>query len=150
MPESVLLAAQRAWVERDHFRNIMQGEWLPLPNVDGIPLPGIRGRAGACAISSYGEEIGVDLVEMQPGSAFPLHAHPGDHMLYVESGRGFIHIAGKDRPVKKGDTIFVPAEAPHAVQGPDPRDTEPLVFVFFSQPHKHLEAIDRMHTPRMY
>jgi hypothetical protein len=30
MQESVLLAAQRAWVEGDRFRNIMQGEWLPL------------------------------------------------------------------------------------------------------------------------
>src|SRR5947209_6646584 len=114
MMESVLLAAQRAWIDQDHFRNIKEGEWLPLPNVDGVPLPGIRGRAGACAISSNGEEIGVDLVEMQPGSAFPLHAHPGDHMLYVESGTGSIHIAGRDRRLKKGDTIFVAAEAPHA------------------------------------
>jgi len=150
MIESVLHAAVRKWVSEEHLRNILQGKWAPMYDSDGNLLKGIRGRIGAVGPSMDGLEVGVDLIEMQPGTAFPLHVHEGDHVLYIESGAGAVHIDGKDRPVKKGDTIFIAAEYSHGVQGPKKNAKEPLVIVAFGHPHKHVEAKDRMRHPHRH
>jgi len=82
------------------------------------------------------------LIEMQPGSAFPLHTHPGDHILYVLAGPGLVHVDGVDHRVNTGDTIFIPAEYPHGVR--TIREAPALVFLAVGFPHKHVSAPDRM------
>lgn len=147
--DRVLARARQAWEENDpRIKNILEGEWVDLPDSDGQILVGIRGRSGVCAISDDGEEVGVDFIEMQPGSAFPPHAHPGDHILVVMEGEGQMELEGVRRPFKVGDTVYVKAELAHAVIGPPREASRPLKIVFFSKPHKHLEASDRMHHPR--
>jgi quercetin dioxygenase-like cupin family protein len=145
---TVLEHAARQFVAEDHIRSLLAGEWVPLHDEAGAPLPGIRGRVGAAATAADGHEIGVDLIEMQPGTAFPLHTHPGDHVLYVQSGAGCVHVDGTDHRVKPGDTIFIPAEYPHGVQGPPAGTVYPLVFLAFGHPHKHVSASDRMKVVR--
>lgn len=142
--ESVLNMAARKFVDSDHLKNVLAGEWLELFNEAGEALPGIRGRMGAYSMTESGHEIGVDLIEMQPGAAFPLHTHPGDHILYVKSGPGLVHIDGRDVAVNTGDTIFIPAEKPHGVKTL-PDAAGPLIFLAFGHPHKHIQAHDRMH-----
>ena len=105
-------------------------------------LAGIRGRLGAAALSLSGHEIGVDLIEMQHDTAFPLHVHAGDHILYVLAGPGVVNIDGEDRRVETGDTIFIAAEHPHGVKTLP--DAPPLRFLAFGHPHKHVSAEDRM------
>ncbi len=144
--ESVLRAAARQFVSEQHLRNVLQGAWVPLYDADGQPLPGICGRIGACATKVDGTDIGIDLMKMSPGSAFPIHEHDGDHILYVMSGEGIIFINGQDHEVKQGDTIFIPAEYPHGVRT-EISAPEPLVLLAFGHPHKHLEAKDRMKHP---
>jgi quercetin dioxygenase-like cupin family protein len=141
---TVLEHAARQFVAGDHIRSLLAGAGVPLHDEAGAALPGIRGRIGAAAVAADGQEIGVDLIEMQPGSAFPLHTHPGDHILYVQSGAGAVHVDGREHRVKAGDTIFIPAEYPHGVQGPPPGAAEPIVFLAFGHPHKHVSATDRM------
>lgn len=142
--EGVLQVAARRFVEGEHLKNIMQGAWLDLYDEQGVALKGIRGRIGAASVTHSGHEIGVDLIEMQPGSAFPLHVHPGDHILYIERGPGIVHIDGRDVRVDSGDTVFIPAEKPHGVKT-YPNVAQPLRFLAFGHPHKHLQATDRMH-----
>ncbi len=102
-----------------------------------------EGRAGAYSVSLTGHEIGVDLIEMQPGSFFPLHVHAGDHILFVLKGTGCVSIDSVDHTVTEGDTIFIPAEYPHGVKTL-PGYEFPFAFLAFGHPHKHLEATDRM------
>jgi quercetin dioxygenase-like cupin family protein len=137
----VLETAARQFVEGEHLRNVLRGEWVAMRDEAGQVLAGIRGRVGAAAIAADGEEIGVDLVEMQPGTEFPLHVHPGDHVLYILEGPGFVHIDGEPRRVDVGDTVFIAAEHPHGVIT-DPRYM--LRFLAFGHPHKHVAAADRM------
>lgn len=141
---TVLEHAVREFVSSEHIRNVLAGAWTELNDEAGRPLAGIRGRIGAAAVAADGHEIGVDLIEMQPGSAFPLHTHGGDHILYVQSGGGCVHVDGNDHVVAAGDTIFIPAEYPHGVKGPPAEANCPLVFLAFGHPHKHLSAHDRM------
>jgi quercetin dioxygenase-like cupin family protein len=140
---SVLESAARAFCQSDHIKNVCDGVWVTLQDENGNELRGIRGRIGAASVSLTGHEIGVDLIEMQPGSAFPLHVHPGDHILFVLKGVGCVSIDSVDHTVKDGDTIFIPAEYPHGVKT-IPEYEFPFTFLAFGHPHKHLSAPDRM------
>jgi quercetin dioxygenase-like cupin family protein len=142
--ESILRSATRVFSSEQHLHNILTGEWVELVDEEGHPLPGIRGRVGAAGMTLGQVELGADLIEMQPGSAFPLHTHEGDHLLYVVSGHGFVHIDGVDQPVTEGDTIFVPAEYPHGVLS-DAEATDVFRLLAVGHPHKHVGARDRMH-----
>jgi quercetin dioxygenase-like cupin family protein len=139
----VLESAARSFSASEHLKNVLQGEWTSLYGEDGQELPGIRGRAGAYSMTFSGHEIGVDFIEMQPGSAFGLHVHPGDHILYVLKGIGCVHIDGVDHRITEGDSIFIPAEYPHGVKTIE--DCKSVFqFLAFGHPHKHLDAPDRM------
>lgn len=145
-------AATRAIVRRfighQHIRNVLDGPWVDLVDETGAPLPGIKGRVGAVGPTTDGVGLGADLVEMQPGAAFPLHVHLGDHILYIISGEGLVHVDDADYPLREGDTVFIPAEYPHGVRVLDAA-TAPLVFLAVGHPHRHVGARDRMRlSPR--
>jgi quercetin dioxygenase-like cupin family protein len=126
-----------------HIRSVEAGPWIALVDDCGRALPGVRGRAGVSAVRGTGAALGADLVEMQPGSSFPLHTHPGDHILYIVEGSGFVHVDGVDHEMRRGDTIFVPAEYPHGVRT-RPDASGPLVFLAVGHPHRPLDSRDRM------
>jgi quercetin dioxygenase-like cupin family protein len=144
---SVLEAALRRFISDEHIRNVLEGDWVDLFDDDGNKLDGIRGRIGVSAMTFGDHEIGIDFMEMQPGSAFPLHTHEGDHILYVVSGRGLAQVGGEDHPLETGDTIFVPAEHPHSFKTYHD-STSPFQILAVGHPHKHLSAVDRMHLVR--
>jgi quercetin dioxygenase-like cupin family protein len=141
--EGILKASLRHFTSDEHIQNVLSGEWADLFDEANNRLEGIRGRIGAAALTTDGIEIGADLIEMQPGSAFPLHKHPGDHILYVISGRGIVHIDGADYSITTGDTIFIPAEYPHGVKTYQDATTS-FQFLAVGYPHKHLSSKDRM------
>lgn len=122
---------------------MLSGAWTKLFDEHGNELRGIRGRIGVYEMKVDGTEIGVDYIEMSPGSAFPLHTHDGDHILYGLSGRGMVHVDGTNHPIKPGDAVFIPAEYPHGLNV-YPSASQPLVLLAFGHPHKKLEALDRM------
>jgi len=141
---SVLEAAVREFTAEEHIRNVLEGAWVPLHDEDGKELEGIRGRMGAVAVGMMDHEIGVDCIEMQPGAAFALHVHPGDHILYILEGIGLVHVDGNDHHVRPGDSVFIPAEKAHGVKTYKPPHDKRFLFLAFGHPHKHVEATDRM------
>ena len=134
----------RQFLKDEHIRNIQSGDWVDLFDEFGNQLKGIRGRMGAAGLTLNGNEIGVDLIEMKPGAAFPLHSHPGDHILFVISGSGIVHIDGIDYAIDTEDSIFIPAEYPHGVRFDGCSSSSVFQFLAFGYPHKHLSAKDRM------
>lgn len=143
--ESVLKAALRKFISEEHIKNVLDGEWTELFDEAGKKLSGIKGRSGAVGLTADGVEFGADLIEMQPGSAFPLHIHAGDHLLYIIEGPGVVHVDGVDHHVVKGDTVFVPADYPHGVRT-YPDAIGALILLAVGHPHKHVAATDRMHV----
>ena len=76
---------------------------------------------------------------------FPLHSHPGDHILYFLAGDpGFVHIDGRDVPVCSGHTIFIPGSYAHGVKT-NTLHKGKLRFLAFGVPHKHIQSTERMH-----
>jgi quercetin dioxygenase-like cupin family protein len=123
--------------------NLDDQDWVSLRDETGRELAGIRGKRGVAAPNAEGRELGIDLIEMEPGAAFPLHTHEGDHILYILTGHGYVHVDGVDHPARAGDTLFIPAAYPHGVKT-DPTFPRRFVFLAVGYPHRHLEATDRM------
>lgn len=170
------LRADRRFSGDRHLRNLLlDGEWLPLFDEAGNQLVGIRGKegaygprdlagldelAGAIGVRGASEEIGVDLLELQPGAAFPLHVHPGDHILIGALGAGTIRVEGVAYPITPGTTVFVAADLVHGVGTHESLEAIPEkwgrsrdAFVLAAGtfrlyavgvPHKHVSAEDRM------
>ncbi|MFD8212206.1 MULTISPECIES: cupin domain-containing protein [unclassified Streptomyces] len=108
----------------------------------GVDVTGIEGASGARAVSSLGVTMGVDQLVLQPGSAFPPHIHEGDHLLYVLSGAGSVHIDGVDHLLRAGQSVFIPAVYEHGLRGP--QEGGPLKIISFSTPHHPVDSAHRM------
>lgn len=126
----------------EHLTNLLAGELVDMYDDEGNRLPGIQGVGGSRARTEGGLAIGVDRIVMQPGSAFPLHTHEGDHLLAILSGKGSIHVDGVVYELTSGDSIYVPAEYPHGVGGP--LDDEPFEILAFGIPHHPIDSHTRM------
>lgn len=61
----------------------------------------------------------------QPGSVFPVHAHPQEQMTIVLSGRIRFDIDGSDAELGTGEVIVIPGNVPHGAItiGEQPVDT---------------------------
>ncbi|MGF7038532.1 cupin domain-containing protein [Mucilaginibacter lappiensis] len=68
-------------------------------------------------ISVAGHEAIQVRVDFKPGTAFGMHAHPGEEIIYVLEGTLEYEIEG-ERPVtlKAGDVFFVPAGKNHSAK----------------------------------
>lgn len=130
-----------AWTRHFTIHPFAHLSWHPLFDEAGHPLVGIRGKQGSCGLGLDAHELGADWIEMQPGTAFALHTHPGDHLLYAISGCGTITMGGVVRMFAAGSTCFIPGASPHAVGNPG---DEPLLLLAVGHPHKPLTAHDRM------
>lgn len=116
---------------------------MPMYDHEGRELDGIEGKQGVRGQKQDGSYIGADWIRMQPGAAFPLHTHAGDHELYFIDGVGFVQIDGKDILVTGGDMIHIPAEFAHNVWVPD-HVRAPLTFVAAGHPHSPTTSKERM------
>jgi len=106
-------------------------------------LEGIQGSEGAKGILADGAEMGLDIIEMQPTTEFPLHTHEGSHILFMLEGEGVVHIEGVDYIVDVGDSVFIPAVFPHGVKT-SPRNNQPFKFAALGYPHHPVESTTRM------
>ena len=85
--------------------------------------------------------LGVDLLRVEAGERFPIHVHPGDHLLYCVSGKGSISIAGETFEVRPGDIYMIPGDIPHAVGA---TEDSFHVLAAIGSPHKPVDSPDRM------
>lgn len=114
---------------------------------------------GGKEIDEMTEELGIDLIEMEPGANFPLHRHPGDHILIGIQGAGTIRVDGYAHPMWPGQTVFVAAEQEHGVGTHQSlrsismdwiksreafASSQLFMFYAIGVPHKHVSASDRM------
>jgi len=60
-------------------------------------------------------DFAADMLFFQANQSTCLHTHPGNHILYVVSGSGFLLFAEERHVLTQGDCYFVPGEVPHQV-----------------------------------
>ena len=52
-------------------------------------------------------------VYLKKGALVPLHAHPGEQMIYVLQGALRVLVGGEEITVREGDVVRIPANASH-------------------------------------
>ena len=68
------------------------------------------------------------MIDIAPGGHTPCHSHPGEHEVFVWSGRGELRLAGgESKVVVPGTVAFVPEMTEH--QFVNFSDTEKLEFI---------------------
>lgn len=103
----------------------------------GVPVVGAP--AVGLPLHSNGH-LGADILYVRAGDQFPVHTHPGDHLLYCVAGKGTISIGEVTYDVRPGDIYMVDGLVPHAVGAGD----EDHILVAIGAPHKAVDAPDRM------
>ncbi len=91
--------------------NVYEGKWHQL-------LPGIRARAGIKGLppGMYVDDyMGADLIDMEPGTQFPLHTHKGGHILFILKGEGTVTVGEQVYKTHPGDCYFIAGDLPHGV-----------------------------------
>lgn len=63
-------------------------------------------------------ESGVLVVqtELRKGALVPQHTHAGDQLIQVRQGAIVVTIGGLQRPVRTGESVTIPAGAPHQIE----------------------------------
>ena len=98
------------------------------PDAAQAQQPGIRRtELQQHDLSVRGREVVQVRVDFEPGVAFPRHRHPGEEIVNVLEGSLEYQVKGKP-PVtlNKGDVLFIPAGAVHAVRNVGSRKASEL------------------------
>lgn len=101
---------------------------------DGDPVP------------AWGEKlltntaVGADMLVLPPHARFPVHIHPGHHLLLVVAGTPTFSLDGVVHDTPEGTLMMVEGGIPHAVGA----GTSGAVIVAFGSPHSELDSEHRM------
>jgi quercetin dioxygenase-like cupin family protein len=109
----------------------------------GNVLENIVGMQAVRGAIEQDRNMGLDIITMQPRTQFPLHTHPGHHILYILDGPIAVHYDGVDYYLDQGDSVFVPAIDPHGVKTVG-HNLNPAKFLAIGYPHKHVSSSGRM------
>ena len=104
---------------------------------NGVPVHGAP--ATGLPLHTNGH-LGADILHVPAGKQFPVHTHPGDHLLLCHAGTGTISVGEKTYDIRPGDLYMVPGNIPHAV-GAGPEDH---TLIAIGAPHKPVESPERM------
>lgn len=80
--------------------------------------------------------MSMGIYTLAAGGKDPQQPHNEDEVYYIVSGRGQIHVAGEDRPVQPGSTVFVAAHDEHYFHS---IEEELNILVFFAPPETGLD-----------
>lgn len=107
-------------------------ELLPKLEVVGAPALGVP-------LLTNGH-LGADLLCVGPDEAFPVHVHPGDHLLYIVEGWGTVYWGGQHYQTGPGMLCLIPADVEHGVTA----GWRGQVIMAMGAPHKPVDSTERM------
>lgn len=79
------------------------------------------------------------IAHLDAGSRMPEHRHPQEQIVHVLSGRMRLIVAGSAHELAAGDSYYLAAEVPHAVETLD----QTRVLDTFSPPRREYLTIDQ-------
>lgn len=139
-------ATAQVATEADAFapQNLFELALLPGESFE-VSIPGVVTADGYPATATGAKlltngVLGADLLVIPAHARFPLHVHPGHHLLLCLVGAGTFTLGGVTHPVKPGDLYMVEGSVPHAVGA----GTSTHVLVSFGSPHVALDSPYRM------
>jgi len=70
--------------------------------------------AGVSGRYIHGDSISFGLVNIEPGSKFPLHHHPHEQITYILDGELEMEIGGEKVLLTSGSYYVIPSNTPHS------------------------------------
>jgi quercetin dioxygenase-like cupin family protein len=91
------------------IRNIddVEGKPVQMDGVKGVKMAVMVGREDGAP------NFALRQFRVEPGGHSPRHSHDYEHEVFVVSGGGTVLLGGKERPLKPGDVVYVPADEEH-------------------------------------
>lgn len=91
------------------IRNIDEATLKP------VQMPGVQGASMAVMV---GREDGAPTFALrqfrvESNGFTPRHSHDYEHEVFILGGGGTVLLEGKERPVRSGDVVYVPASEEH-------------------------------------
>ncbi|WP_433242581.1 cupin domain-containing protein [Actinomadura nitritigenes] len=105
----------------------------------GVPVHGAPATGLPLHLSGDGH-LGADIIHVPAHGQFPVHTHPGHHLLLCLEGHGTITLDDVVHQVRPGDIYMVDGAVPHAVGAGDREH----VLVAIGAPHKPVDSPERM------
>ena len=88
------------------------------------------------------DRFGADMLRFDPGHKTEIHTHPGDHILFVAQGNGFLVFDGTYHSLSVGDCYFVPGAVPHQVGA----IADALLLLSVANNHQPVDSKERLHV----
>lgn len=109
-------------------------------NIDETPLtavdmPGVQGARMSVMVgrADGAPNFALRQFRVEAGGHTPRHSHDYEHEVFVVSGSGTILLEGKERPIRSGDVIYVPANEEHQFRAGQPDGLRFLCLVPMSR-----------------
>ncbi len=83
---------------------------VPAQELYGVPGVTIRWLAGK---KEGAPTFAFRIIEMEPGTEVPIHAHDWEHEIFVLSGQGIVRAQDEEKHVKEGDFALIPPGVDH-------------------------------------
>lgn len=84
-------------------------------NAGPVAMEGASGVKMAVMVgrSDGAPNFALRCFQIEAGGHSPRHSHDYEHEVFVVSGSGGVLLEGKERPLRAGDVVYVPADEEH-------------------------------------
>ncbi len=78
------------------------------------PSEGLELAPGVRMAPLFGEAAMLNLIDLEPGAAVPLHSHPHEQLGIVLRGELVLEVDGEEHRLGPDDAYQLPGDTPHA------------------------------------
>ena len=91
--------------------------------------PGVRWKFLIDADFTGSSGLSLGFAEIAPGGDLILHYHSPDEIYVVNGGKGILNKSGEEEEIKKGDVVYISANAKHALRNNE-KETLEFYWIF--------------------
>lgn len=103
-------------------------DWLPMHGSTALGAPLVKDGAFA-----------ADLLKFEPGQKTEPHTHPGDHILFVVDGDGWLIYGGAYHALTRHTCYFVPGQIIHQVGS-----ESGMLLMSIANAHRPVDSLERL------
>jgi quercetin dioxygenase-like cupin family protein len=85
------------------------------------------------------DNFAADMLHFLPNEKTSLHTHPGNHILFVVEGGGFLTYGDEEHPLVKGSCYLVPGITNHRVSA----DERGMYLLSIADTHRSVDSEER-------
>ncbi|MGL4623027.1 MAG: cupin domain-containing protein [Chroococcidiopsis sp.] len=112
-----------------NYKSANQCEWKSMVGSQAIGLPLVKQ-----------DDFAADMISFRSLQETSLHTHPGDHILYITHGLGWLDYADQEYVLRQGDCYLVLGTIQHRIRA----STDGLVLLSVSNKHFSVDSADRL------